>query len=192
MHKLPELSYSFDALEPHIDAETMEIHYSKHHQAYCDNFNKVLEGYPELQNMTPEDILRKLRSLNVSTKDKQKIRNHGGGYVNHNIFWSIMGPEKDVDENLVMEIEQNFGSVENMKEEFNTVAKTHFGSGWAWLVRDENKKLKIYSLPNQETPYELGHEPILTLDLWEHSYYLKYQNKRPDYIEAWWNTVALI
>ena len=192
MHKLIELPYAFDALEPHIDAQTMEIHHTKHHQTYCDNYNKVLENYPELHEMTPEDILRKLRSLNVSTEDKNKIRNHGGGYVNHNIFWSIMGPKKDTDENLIMEIEQNFGSVEKMKEEFNNSAKTHFGSGWTWLVRDGENKLKIYSLPNQETPYELGHEPILTLDVWEHAYYLNYQNRRADYIDAWWNVVKII
>lgn len=192
MHKLIELPYAFDALEPHIDAKTMEIHYTKHHQAYCDNFNKVLENYPELQEMSAEDILRDLNNLNISDEDRKKIRNHGGGYLNHNIYWSNMGPEKQIDEKLLEEINSTFGSIEAFKEEFDNTSKTHFGSGWAWLVRDENNKLKIYSLPNQDSPYTLGHTPILALDVWEHAYYLNYQNRRADYVEAWWNVVTLI
>lgn len=190
--KLPDLKYSFDALEPHIDAQTMEIHYTKHHQAYCDNFNKVLENYSELQEKSAEDILRELNSLPVSDDDRKKIRNHGGGYVNHNIYWSIMGPEKQINEKLVEEIISTFGSVETFKEQFNNASKTHFGSGWAWLVRNAEGKLEVYSLPNQDSPYTLGHEPILALDVWEHAYYLNYQNKRPDYVEAWWNVVEVV
>jgi len=204
MFKLPKLNYNYDALEPHIDATTMEIHYSKHHQAYCDNFNKVLENYPELQDKSAEDILRELNNLEVSEEDKNKIRNHGGGYVNHNIFWSSMSPEKQIapptngipakggNEELIKEIETTFGSINNFKEKFSTTAKTQFGSGWAWLVRNNEGKLEVYSLPNQDSPYTLGHEPILNLDVWEHAYYLKYQNKRADFIDAWWNTLAVI
>lgn len=204
MFKLPELPYSYDALEPHLDAQTMEIHYSKHHQAYCDNFNKVLENYPELQDKSAEDILRELNTLDVSDDDRKKIQNHGGGYVNHNIFWSIMGPEKKIvppadgipakggNENLIKEIEETFDSLESFKELFGNMAKTHFGAGWAWLVRNSEGKLEAYSLPNQDSPYTLGHEPILNLDVWEHAYYLKYQNKRADFVDAFWNVVKLV
>ncbi len=192
MFKLPELPYYYDALEPHIDATTMEIHYSKHHQAYCDNFNKVLENYPELQNKTAEDILRELNTLNVSEEDRKKIQNHGGGYVNHNIFWVSMSPEKQIDEDLLTEIKEVFSSLEEFKERFSNSAKSQFGSGWTWLVRNKEGKLEVYSLPNQDSPYTLGHEPIFNLDVWEHAYYLKYQNKRPDYVEAWWNILSFI
>ncbi len=192
MFKLPELPYSYDALEPYIDAMTMEIHYSKHHQAYCDNFNNVLENYPELQNKTAEDILRELDNLPVSEDDRKKLKNHGGGYVNHNIFWASMSPEKQIDENLVKEIEETFGSLEEFKEKFDNAAKTQFGSGWAWLARNKEGRLEVYSLPNQDSPYTLGHEPIFNLDVWEHAYYLKYQNKRPDYVNAFWNITKLV
>lgn len=192
MHELIKLHYAFDALEPYLDKETMEIHYTKHHQAYCDNFNKILENYPKLQRKSAEDILREINTLDVSEEDRKKIQNHGGGFVNHNIFWSIMGPEKRIDEKLVKEITETFGSIDNFKEQFSNLAKTHFGSGWAWLVRDENNKLQIYSLPNQDSPYTLGHEPIFNLDVWEHAYYLKYQNKRADFVDAWWNTLVVI
>ncbi|HAT03197.1 MAG TPA: superoxide dismutase [Candidatus Magasanikbacteria bacterium] len=191
-HELNKLLYSFDALEPYIDARTMEIHYTKHHQAYCDNFNKALENYPELQEKKAEDILRGLNSLPVSEADRVKIKNHGGGYVNHNIFWSIMDPKKETDYNLKMKITETFGSVEKFKEEFSNTAKMLFGSGWVWLVRDKNDKLEICALPNQDSPLTLGHEPILALDVWEHAYYLKYQNKRAEYIENWWNVVKII
>ena len=192
MFQLPKLNYSYDALEPYIDAKTMEIHYTKHHQAYCDNFNKVLENYPALFNKSAEDILRELNSLPVSDTDRVKIKNHGGGFVNHNFFWSIMGPQKEEDYNLKMEISQTFDSMEKFKEKFSNAAKNLFGSGWAWLVRDKNGNLEICALPNQDSPLTLGHTPILTLDVWEHAYYLKYQNKRADYIEAWWNAVKIV
>lgn len=192
MFELPKLNYDYDALEPYIDAETMRVHHDRHHQAYLDNFNKVLENYPELQNKSAEDILRELNSLEVSDEDREKIKNHGGGFVNHNIFFSIMGPEKEMDENLIKEIEETFDSLENFKELFGNTAKTHFGSGWAWLVRNNEGKLEVYSLPNQESPYTLGHEPILNLDVWEHAYYLKYQNKRADFVDAWWNVMKII
>ncbi|MFH1947157.1 MAG: superoxide dismutase [Candidatus Magasanikbacteria bacterium] len=192
MFDLPKLNYSYNALEPHIDATTMEIHYSKHHQAYCDNFNKVLENYPELQSKSAENILRELNTLDVSEEDRKIIQNHGGGYVNHNIFWSSMSPEKQTDETLLAEIKETFGSLEEFKEKFNNIAKTQFGSGWAWLVRNGEGKLEIYSLPNQDSPYTLGHEPIFNLDVWEHAYYLKYQNKRADFVNAFWNVTSLI
>lgn len=189
---LPPLPYSYDALEPHLDAKTLEIHYTKHHQAYRDNFVKVLEKYPKLLEKTPEDILRELNTLQVEDADRTKIKNHGGGFVNHNLFWSVMGPTKDEDYNLKMEIEQAFGSIEEFKKLFNQAAIGHFGSGWAWLVRDEQGKLEICTLPNQDSPLTFGHTPILTLDVWEHAYYLKYQNKRAEYVENWWRVVKII
>lgn len=196
-HKLPELPYSYDALEPHIDAITMEIHYSKHHQAYVDNLNKVLEKYPDLAKRELEDLIGDLHNLPMSEGDKKILKNNGGGHLNHSLFWTIMGPEKEVDDKLVKEIETEFGSIDSFKEQFETAAKTHFGSGWAWLVRDDSGKLKVYSLPNQDSPlmhppHLNGHMPIIGLDVWEHAYYLKYQNKRPDYVNAWWNVLRLI
>lgn len=192
MFKLPELNYSFNDLEPHIDAQTMEIHYTKHHQAYADKFNEVLGKYPELTAWPLEKIFRELKTLPVEETDRQLIRNFGGGYINHNIFWENLSAKKQINEGLQTEIIQSFGSMEEFKEKFITVAKSQFGSGWAWLVRDENQELKVYSLPNQDTPYEIGHEPIFNLDVWEHAYYLKYQNKRPDYIQAWWNVLKVL
>ena len=190
--ELAPLPYNYNSLEPFIDEETMKIHHDKHHQTYRDNFVKVLENYPELMEKTPEQILTELNTLPVSEPDRIKIKNHGGGFVNHNIFWSIMGPQKEIDEKLVEEIKNTFESIEKFKELFTQTALGQFGSGWAWLVRDEFGKLKVYSLPNQESPYTLGHTPILTLDVWEHAYYLKYQNKRADYISAWWNLVKMV
>ena len=191
-HELYQLPYDFNALEPHIDAKTMEIHYTKHHQAYLDNFIKVLEKYPELQEKTAEEILRSLPTLSIDDSDKTIFRNHAGGFVNHNLYWSIMGPTKHEDTQLKQEIETTFGSFETFKEQFNTLATKHFGSGWTWLARDEAGKLVSYSLPNQDSPYLKGHTPIIGLDIWEHAYYLKYQNKRVDYIKAWWEVVTLV
>lgn len=191
-HELPQLQYSYDALEPFIDAQTMEIHHSKHHQGYTDKFNTTLEKYPELQEKNAEEILQEINSLEIDEADKKAVVNNGGGYVNHNLFWAVLGPEKQVDENLVKEIEETFGSLESFKELFSKEAGTKFGSGWAWLVRDENGKLKVYSTSNQDSPLSLGHTPILTLDVWEHAYYLKYQNRRPEYIESWWNVLKLL
>jgi len=192
LYQLPKLNYSFDALEPYIDAKTMEIHYTKHHQAYLDNFLKVVEKYPQLQTKPVEEILRELNDLPVEDTDRTKLRNFGGGFYNHNLFWSIMGPKKEIDENLKKEIETAFESVDKFKEQFNAIATAHFGSGWVWLVRDAHSKLQIYSLPNQDCPLTLGHTPILTLDVWEHAYYLKYQNRRAEYINNWWKVVKII
>ncbi len=189
--ELPKLPYSFDALEPHLDAETMEIHYSKHHQTYLDKLNEVLAKYPDLSG-SAEDLLKNLKALPVEEGDRKKIQNFGGGFVNHNFFWSVMGPEKQIDEVLVSDIVAAFGSVDEFKKVFSDAAKTHFGSGWAWLVRDEAGALKVYTLPNQDSPLTLGHTPLLTLDVWEHAYYLKYRNKRPDFVDAWWNVIKLV
>lgn len=190
--ELPKLDYSYEALEPYIDAKTMELHHSKHHQTYLDKFNAVLEKYPDLEYGSAEDILKNLELLSVGAEDKMVIKNHGGGYVNHALFWKIMGPKKEIDQNLVENIDNEFGSVDDFRGLFSKMATAHFGSGWTWLVRDESGKLKAYSLPNQDSPLSLGHEPIFAIDLWEHSYYLKYQNRRAEYIENWWNVLKLI
>ena len=190
-YSLPELNYSYDALAPHIDAATMEIHHSKHHQGYTNNLNKVLESAPDIAETPIEELLAKLNSLGVDDAIKNGLRNHGGGYLNHKLFWEVMGPEKQVDQSLVSEIESTFGSVDEFKNQFSASAKSFFGSGWTWLVRNSGK-LELYSLPNQDSPLTLGHEPILCLDVWEHAYYLNYQNKRADYVDAWWNVLKLI
>jgi len=191
-HELPRLAYTYDALEPFIDAQTMEIHYSKHHQKYLDNFNAVLEKYPNLQEIQPEELLKQIATLQIDEKDKTALKNNGGGYVNHSFFWSILGPQKELSQTLIDEIIAEFGSVEEFKKIFTQAAVGHFGSGWAWLVKDENGKLKVYSLPNQDSPLSLGHTPLIVIDLWEHAYYLKYQNRRPEYIDNFWNILKLI
>lgn len=191
-HQLPKLEYDYNALEPYIDTQTMEIHHSKHHQGYTDKFNTVLEKYPELQEMAAEDVLRDLEKIAVDEADRTAIRNNGGGYANHALFWKIMGPEKQIDTDLVAKIEETFGSLEAMKEQFTTAATTQFGSGWAWLAQNVDGDLEVYATPNQDSPLTKGHQPILCLDVWEHAYYLKYQNKRPEYIEQWWNIVKII
>lgn len=191
-HLLPNLNYTYDALEPYFDATTMEIHHKKHHQAYTDKFNAVLENYPELADFSAEDLLKNINSIPVKDADRKIIINNGGGYVNHNLFWNVIGPKKEINQELVDKINVAFGSVELFKEEFTKIALNHFGSGWVWLVEDESGKFKIYSLPNQESPISLGHKPILCLDLWEHAYYLKYQNRRPEYVQAWWNVLKFI
>jgi Fe-Mn family superoxide dismutase len=191
-YELPPLPYSYDALEPYIDAKTMEIHHTKHHQAYTDKLNAVLEKYPDLSATPIEELFRNFATLQMSDADKTTLRNNGGGYINHNLFWEIMGPKKEVNEKLLEEIIQAFGSVDEFKKLFTEAALNQFGSGWAWLVRDENGKLQIYSTPNQDSPYLKGHTPIICLDVWEHAYYLKYQNRRAEYIESWWNVLKLI
>lgn len=184
---LPLLSYPYNALEPYIDAQTMEIHHTKHHQAYIDNLNKALEKYPALQEKSVEQLLRDIKS--VPEDIRQQVINHGGGHLNHTLFWQIMGAKKEPDKNLIAEIEKEFKSLDEFKKLFGQVALTHFGSGWAWLIRNENGKLETYSLPNQDSPYLKNHTPIVGLDVWEHAYYLKYQNRRADYIAAWWNVL---
>jgi superoxide dismutase, Fe-Mn family len=190
--ELPKLPYGYEALEPYIDAKTMEIHYTKHHQAYVDKLNAAVEKYPDLAEMGVEDLLKNLDTLKVEDADRMAIRNHGGGHFNHSLFWKLMDPANKVDEKLVADIKTDFGSVEDFKKQFTDTAAKVFGSGWAWLARDENGKLHLHGLPNQDSPLMHGHTPVIGLDVWEHAYYLKYQNKRPDYINAWWNTLKLI
>ncbi len=191
-YELPKLNYDYNALEPYIDAKTMEIHYTKHHQAYIDKLNAVLEKYPNLAEQPLENLLENFESLEMEEKDKTTLRNNGGGHLNHSFFWKIMGPKKEPDSKLVEEITSAFGSVDEFKKKFTEAATTRFGSGWAWLVRDIDSKLQVYSTPNQNSPVMQGHIPLIGLDVWEHAYYLKYQNKRPDYIENWWHVLKLI
>lgn len=186
--ELPRLPYAYDALEPYIDARTMEIHHSKHHAAYTNNFNAALEKHPELKGKTPETLLADLSR--VPEDIRAAVRNHGGGYYNHAVFWTIMGPKRGGEPKgaLFDAIRSAFGNFAAFKEKFSAAAAGQFGSGWAWLsVKDGG--LVVSSTPNQDTPLSQGMTPILALDVWEHAYYLKYQNRRPEYIEAWWNTV---
>ncbi|HOX60813.1 MAG TPA: superoxide dismutase [Candidatus Magasanikbacteria bacterium] len=191
-YTLPALGFEFKALEPVIDARTVEIHYTKHHATYLDNFTKIANKYPPLDTKSVEEILLELNTIEVSDEDRRKLRNFGGGFHNHNIYWSIMGTTKQIDENLVKKITAQYGSVENMKTEFNTIAGSHFGSGWVWLVEKPDHTLAIYTLPNQDSPLSLGDTPIIANDLWEHAYYLNYQNRRAEYIEKWWDVVKIV
>lgn len=189
MYTLPPLRYSFDALEPYIDRATMEIHYTKHHQAYIDNANKILLACPELQIMEVETILKDISV--VPAKFQEAFKNNGGGYLNHTLFWDIMKPyggglPKD---GLQDALVKKFGSFQQFQELFNDAAKSRFGSGWAWLVLNTEKELMIYSTANQDSPIMHSYIPIMGLDVWEHAYYLKYQNRRVDYISAWWNVL---
>ena len=188
-YELPKLNYEYSALEPYIDAKTMEIHYTKHHQTYIDKLNGVLANYPDLAEKSLEILLDGLAALKISEPDRTLLRNHGGGHLNHSMFWKLMDPANKVDEALVADINETFGSVENFKKEFNDAALKVFGSGWAWLARNERGKLLVYGLPNQDSPLLQSHTPVLGLDVWEHAYYLKYQNRRPDYLAAWFNTI---
>jgi superoxide dismutase, Fe-Mn family len=188
-HELPKLPYSYDALEPHIDARTMEIHYTKHHQGYVNNLNTALEKHPDLQSKSAEDLLK---NLNAIPEDiRTAVRNNGGGHVNHSMFWPMMSSNGGGEPKgeLANAINSSFGSFANFKDQFSKAAAGRFGSGWAWLCTDKSGKLTITSTPNQDNPISDGLKPILGLDVWEHAYYLKYQNRRPDYISAWWNVV---
>ncbi|OUM86872.1 MAG: superoxide dismutase [Bacillus thermozeamaize] len=187
-HELPALPYAFDALEPHIDAQTMEIHHGRHHATYVNNLNAALEGHPELQQKSVEELISDLNSIPESIRTA--VRNNGGGHANHSLFWEIMSPQGGGAPTgaLAEDINKTFGSFEKFKEEFTKAATGRFGSGWAWLVVDGGK-LAVMSTPNQDNPLMEGKTPILGLDVWEHAYYLKYQNRRPDYIAAWWNVV---
>lgn len=191
-YTLPELTYDYDALEPVIDEQTMTIHHDKHHAGYVRKLNNAVEGYDELADRPVEELLRNLDELDVSEQDRVAIRQNGGGHANHSLFWEIMGPDKDIDDQLVGEIEATFGSVDNFKEEFSAAASGQFGSGWAWLVRNSNDELEVYSTANQNSPYLNGDEPIIGLDVWEHSYYLQYLNERGEYIDAWWEALKLL
>jgi Fe-Mn family superoxide dismutase len=188
-HELPDLPYSYDALEPYIDARTMEIHHSRHHQTYVKNLNTALEKHPEQQNRSVEDLISDLSS--VPEDIRVAVRNNGGGHANHSLFWQIMVPGGDAEPQgeLADAINSAFGDFNNFKQEFSKAATTRFGSGWAWLCVNGSNNLVVTSTPNQDNPLSEGLKPILGLDVWEHAYYLNYQNKRPDYIEAWWNVV---
>ncbi len=187
--ELPPLPYEKSALEPNIDAQTMEIHHDKHHAGYVNNLNKALEGHPELQSKSLEDLLGSIDSLpeNIRTA----VRNNAGGHANHSLFWQIMSPNGGGQPtgDLATAINSSFGSFDNFKQQFTAAAGGRFGSGWAWLLVGSDGSLSITSTPNQDSPLMEGKKPILGLDVWEHAYYLKYQNRRPDYIAAWWNVV---
>lgn len=187
--ELPKLPYAYDALEPHVDARTMEIHHSKHHNAYITNLNAALEKQPTWQKKSIEDILRNLNEL--PEEIRTAVRNNGGGHYNHTLFWEIMGPNcgGEPKGDLLNAIDKAFGSFASFKEQLAKAATTRFGSGWAWLSVDKRGNLLTESTANQDSPISEGRRPILGLDVWEHAYYLKYQNRRPDYIAAWWNVV---
>ena len=187
--KLPDLPYAFDALEPHIDARTMEIHHDKHHAGYTKKLNDALEGHEDLQGKSIEDLLRGIDG--VPGDIRETVRNNGGGYANHALFWRTMGADAggEPDGALGDAIADVFGSVGALKAELASAATGRFGSGWAWLVANGSGPLEVYSTPNQDSPYMKGHTPILGIDVWEHAYYLKYQNRRPDYVDAWWHVV---
>ena len=187
-YDLPKLPYSYDALEPHIDARTMEIHYSKHHAGYVSKLNAALEKHPDLQGQTVEDLIKGIDS--VPEGIRTTVRNNGGGHANHSLFWTVMGPGGGGEPGgkLGDAIQSTFGDFATFKDQFSNAAATRFGSGWAWLVAS-GAKLAVESTPNQDSPLMEGRTPILGLDVWEHAYYLKYQNKRPDYIAAWWNVI---
>ncbi len=185
--ELPPLPYDYDALEPHIDEETMRVHHDKHHQAYVDNANKALEG-TEWADRSVEDILA---SLDILPEDiRTAVRNNAGGHANHSLFWTIMGPDGGGEPNgaLASALEDTFDSIDNLKQQINDGGVKRFGSGWTWLVWD-GTGLAVYSTANQDSPVIQSDVPLLGIDVWEHAYYLKYQNRRPDYLEAWWNVV---
>ncbi|MFC3418102.1 superoxide dismutase [Salinicoccus hispanicus] len=184
--ELPELPYAYDALEPNIDKETMEIHHTKHHNTYVTKLNDAVKG-TDLENKSIEEIIKNLDS--VPEDKKTAVRNNGGGHLNHSMFWQLLSPEsKEVSGDIKDAIESKFGSFDKFKEEFEAAGAARFGSGWAWLVVN-NGELEIVSTPNQDNPVTDGKTPVLGVDVWEHAYYLKYQNKRPEYLKAFWNVV---
>mgnify|MGYP002623411504 FL=1 len=188
-YQLPDLPYAYNALEPNIDAQTMEIHYSKHHRGYVDKLNAALDNHPELASKDINSLLSDLSS--VPADIRTAVRNNGGGHANHSIFWPCMSPDGggEPDGPLADAINSAFGDFDSFKGKFSDAAATRFGSGWAWLCVDSNGSLVVTSTPNQDNPVSEGLKPIMGLDVWEHAYYLKYQNRRPDYISAWWNVV---
>jgi superoxide dismutase, Fe-Mn family len=188
-YELPPLSYPFNALEPHIDAKTMEIHHDKHHQAYITNANNALKDHPDLAAKPVDELIANLSQVPESIRTV--VRNNAGGHSNHSFFWKIMAPNAGgaPKGKLADAITATFGSVDAFKEKFQAAGASRFGSGWAWLVVNKEGKLEITSTPNQDSPIMEGLKPVIGLDVWEHSYYLLYQNKRPDYLKAWWNVV---
>jgi superoxide dismutase, Fe-Mn family len=187
-HTLPALPFSTDALEPHIDKTTMELHHGKHHAAYVNNLNTALERHPQLQSRSIEDLLRHIET--VPEDIRTTVRNNGGGHANHTLFWQIMGPRAGGEPtgDIAEALKTSFGSFKTFKELFSKTALERFGSGWAWVV-EQHGVLTIESTPNQDSPLMTGKIPVIGLDVWEHAYYLKYQNRRADYVGAWWNVV---
>ncbi|MFS0613876.1 superoxide dismutase SodA [Lederbergia ruris] len=187
-YELPQLPYGYDALEPHIDKETMNIHHTKHHNTYVTNLNKALEGHEDLASKSVEDLISDLDSVPESIRTA--VRNNGGGHANHSLFWTLMSPDGGGEPtgSLAEAINSKFGSFDKFKEDFQAAGAGRFGSGWAWLVVN-NGELEITSTPNQDSPLMEGKKPLLGLDVWEHAYYLKYQNRRPEYMSAFWNVV---
>lgn len=188
MFTLPDLPYAYDALEPHIDARTMEIHHTKHHQTYIDKLNAALEKHPDIAKRDIRDILTNLDDIPEDIRSS--VQNNGGGYLNHWVFWEIMSPDGGGEPggDLGDKIKADFGNFDSFKTKFTDAAINRFGSGWAWLVLDSGK-LDVMSTANQDNPISVGKDPLLGVDVWEHAYYLKYQNRRPDYLNAWWNVV---
>jgi superoxide dismutase, Fe-Mn family len=185
---LPPLPYDYSALEPHIDTQTMQIHHDKHHAAYVNNLNAALESHANLQNQSIEDILRNINDVPEAVR--QAVINNGGGHANHTMFWEIMGPNGGEPTGaLAQAISKAFGDFASFKAKINDAGVKRFGSGWSWLVADGGGNLQVISTANQDSPYMQGFTPILGVDVWEHAYYLKYQNRRPDYLNAWWSTV---
>lgn len=186
--KLPDLPYGFDALEPHIDARTMEIHHDKHHAGYVSKLNAAVEGHADLQSKSVEDLLRSIDQ--VPENIRTAVRNNGGGHANHSLFWEIMSPNGGGEASGAVgeAIRAAFGDFSGFRDKFKSAATGRFGSGWAWLVVSGNR-VDVIDTPNQDSPYMEGKTPVLGLDVWEHAYYLNYQNRRPDYIDAWWNVV---
>jgi Fe-Mn family superoxide dismutase len=188
-YQLPPLPYAFDALEPHIDAKTMEIHHDKHHATYVNKLNEALANHPDLQAKSLEDLLRDVEAVPESIRGA--VRNHGGGHSNHSVFWEIMGPGGGGNPSgpLAQAIDEAFTNFDNFKQQMTNAAASLFGSGWAWLVLTNGTKLDLITRPNQNSPLMEGKVPLVGVDVWEHAYYLKYQNRRPDYLSAWWNTI---
>ncbi len=189
MHTLPKLPYEFNALEPYIDEKTMMIHHGKHHQAYIDKLNAALEKYPDLASKSVEELLRGIDA--VPEDIRTAVRNHGGGHANHSLFWQVLGAQASAEPKgeLATKIDDSFGSFVDFQTKFSDAAVGQFGSGWAWLVVTQDGSLDVYATANQDSPFMQGNTPILGLDVWEHAYYLKYQNKRPDYIAAFFNVI---
>ncbi|CAG0935221.1 Superoxide dismutase [Mn] [Thermoflexales bacterium] len=187
--ELPPLPYDYSALEPHIDTQTMQIHHDKHHAAYVTNLNKALESAPDAAGKSIDAILADLNA--VPDNVRQAVINNGGGHYNHTLFWEIMGPKGGGEPkgDLAKAIEANFGNYEGLREKMNNAGLTRFGSGWAWLVLDKDGKLQVLSTANQDCPVSTGQKPLVGIDVWEHAYYLKYQNRRGDYLSAWWNVI---
>jgi len=188
-YSLPDLPYPHDALEPHIDRLTMQIHHGKHHQGYVNNLNAALDGHPDLAGLPVEELLGDIESVPESIRGA--VRNNGGGHANHSLFWTVMSPSGGGNPTgeLASAIDAAFGSFDSFKGAFSKAAATRFGSGWAWLVVNQSGDLEVYSTANQDSPFMDGHTPILGLDVWEHAYYLNYQNRRPDYVAAFWNVI---